>query len=144
MMGGTSRWSGGAARRHGRRGFETASYRRAAGSVMVLVVTGDIDMASSPQLSRRVSSLMDRANFQCLVIDLNRVTFFGAAGVRCLRRGHAAAAAAGAELYIAAADVAPAAHVLDLCDPDLASRRVRSVDVVAMTAGPSPRGFDGR
>lgn len=116
--------------------------RRAAGAVLVLEVAGDIDMVSAPELDRRISDLVGRANFQRLVVDLTQVEFLAASGVSCLLRGHAAATAAGREMCVAAGS-APAARVLELCGATRQLRTAPSTDVAAMAAGPSPHDPDG-
>jgi anti-sigma B factor antagonist len=48
-----------------------------------LRVSGDVDLATVPQLSEAIQSVVEQAPGG-LVLDLDSVTFFGAAGVRAL------------------------------------------------------------
>ena len=48
-----------------------------------------------------------------VLVDLNDVTFFGADGTAALTQAHAAAAASGTDVYIAAAADTPAGRVLN-------------------------------
>jgi anti-anti-sigma factor len=64
-----------------------------------VVLRGDIDSASTPQLDRAVFQIVTAAPEE-IQLDLSDVTFFSAAGVTFLIRLRAAAAAQGAELVI--------------------------------------------
>lgn len=52
--------------------------------VLVLTVTGEIDMENAPALCRSVTSAIDRTRGEPCVLDLTTVTFLGSAGLTAL------------------------------------------------------------
>ena len=52
-----------------------------------LVVVGEIDLASAPQLTLSISAALEANGAECLVVDLTDVTFLDCAGIAALVRG---------------------------------------------------------
>lgn len=75
---------------------------RADGPRSLIVVGGEVDMLTSPQLRATVlDQLGDAAGVQLVVLDLNAVTFLGTSGLAVLIEVREAAHMAGVELRLA-------------------------------------------
>ncbi len=61
---------------------------RTASQVMVLSASGDLDLATTPRLSRLLWPRLWSAS-DAVIVDLSRVWFLGLAGVELLARAHA-------------------------------------------------------
>jgi anti-sigma B factor antagonist len=83
-------------------------------AVATVVVSGELDLATVPQLSATVAEHRDA---RLLVLDLNAVTFIDSTGVRVLIEADRACAGAGSRLMVLAGD-GPVRRVLDLCELD--------------------------
>jgi anti-anti-sigma factor len=96
-----------------------------------LAVSGEIDLASVLSFTALLQRHLDRARpGERLDVDLSRVVFFSAAGLRALLAAGAAARRSGCELRVAA--LSPAVdHVLGLTG---------TRDAVLRGVPPSPRG----
>jgi anti-sigma B factor antagonist len=77
------------------------------GPVTVVVVVGELDMDTTPDLVATVWRLAAKQPSR-LVLDCARVTFFGAAGVTALRQAQAALAAVSGHLLLR--DPSPIMH----------------------------------
>src|SRR3984957_9638261 len=64
---------------------------------MLVTVAGEMDIAAVPQLQERLATLA--ASGQPIIVDLNRVTFIDASGLRVLASAASQAAAHGASLH---------------------------------------------
>jgi anti-sigma B factor antagonist len=64
---------------------------------MLVTVTGEVDIATAPQLRERIAA--PAASGRPLIVDLNRVTFIDAAGLGVLASAARRAAARGASLH---------------------------------------------
>lgn len=85
----------------------------------VIVIAGDLDIATAPQLVAAVEGLADRAD--PLVLDLAAVTFVDSSGIRALLDTEKAASVGGRRLAL----LRPAAALTRLLDlVDLRSRFV--------------------
>jgi anti-anti-sigma factor len=62
----------------------------------LLIVRGEVDMATTPELWSRVQQALEQAGGRPLVVDLTAVTFLGSHGLALLAR--AADAAAGEDV----------------------------------------------
>jgi anti-anti-sigma factor len=82
--------------------------------VATVVVSGELDLATVPQLSAAVA---EHGDARLLVLDLNAVTFIDSTGVRSLIEADRACASAGSRLVVLAGD-GPVRRVLDLCELD--------------------------
>ncbi len=79
---------------------------------VLIEVSGELDLLTVPEFAARVDRVVARR--RRVVLDLDKVGFCGAAGVRELVRASAAAREAGAGLLVAGAS--PVVHrVVDLC-----------------------------
>jgi anti-sigma B factor antagonist len=75
---------------------------RADGPRSLIVVGGEVDMLTSPQLRATVlDQLGETAGVQLVVLDLNAVTFLGTSGLAVLIEVREAAHMAGVELRLA-------------------------------------------
>lgn len=63
-------------------------------------VDGEVDAYTAPLLEACLDAQLDRTGLRTLVVDLEQVTFLGAAGVAVLVRAHARCAAQGARLVL--------------------------------------------
>lgn len=68
----------------------------------VVVVRGEVDISTAPQLSRFLDARLEEAG-QALVVDVNHVTFLGAAGLAALVDARARANRCGRRFRILAA-----------------------------------------
>lgn len=73
---------------------------RSTGSVHIVVIDGELDIATAPDLGERLESLADDGRH--LLLDLTDLRFCDAAGLRLLLRLHKQATAAGGSLHLAA------------------------------------------
>jgi anti-sigma B factor antagonist len=64
----------------------TIEERRAAGDVYVLNLAGEVDIASSPNLSVALCAVIERGHYN-LVVDLERVRHIDSTGLGVLVRG---------------------------------------------------------
>jgi anti-anti-sigma factor len=69
-------------------------------SAVVLVLAGDVDLATSDELGRRLRDLVESGDAQVVVVDMSEVRFIDAAAVGVIVTAHAAAAARGRHLYV--------------------------------------------
>lgn len=83
-------------------------------AVTTVVVSGELDLATVPQLSAVVA---EHRGARLLVLDLNAVSFIDSTGVRLLIEADRAAAGAGSRLVVLAGD-GPVRRVLALCELD--------------------------
>ncbi|MDT7575076.1 MAG: anti-sigma factor antagonist [Pseudonocardiales bacterium] len=75
---------------------------RADGPRSLIIVGGEVDMLTSPQLRATVlDQLSETAGVQLVVLDLNAVTFLGTSGLAVLIEVREAAHMAGVELRLA-------------------------------------------
>ena len=65
-----------------------------------IVVSGELDMATAPLLTRAVESLGQSTDARRVVIDLAGVSFIDSSGISALVLGHATLQAAGAVLAL--------------------------------------------
>jgi anti-anti-sigma factor len=79
----------------------TVAARRAPPAAVVLTVRGSVDLATSALLAACLIQQL-RDSHRNVVVDLTRVTFFGAAGLTVLVTAREAAAAAGVRLSLVA------------------------------------------
>jgi len=70
------------------------------GGAAVVVVTGEVDLGTAPQISEHVDPLWGTTDV--VVVDLTGVTFLGSAGIAQLLRANAAAAENGSTLVLVA------------------------------------------
>ena len=112
-------------------------------SVATIVVSGELDLATVPQLSATVA---EHGDARLLVLDLTAVTFIDSTGVRVLIEADRACAGSGSRLVVLAGD-GPVRRVLDLCEldgrlavvtdhPSPAAQRVAVTDSAPMTPPP--------
>lgn len=66
-----------------------------------IVVTGEVDMATAPQIASAIDSL-DRARAQRVVLDLSGVSFMDSTGLASLVHGRAKLVSRGAVLVLGA------------------------------------------
>jgi len=92
--------------------FEVTLQREDA--VATVVVSGELDLATVPQLSAIVAEHRDA---RVVVLDLNAVTFIDSTGVRALIEADCACAGSGSGLVVLTGD-GPVRRMLDLCDLD--------------------------
>jgi anti-anti-sigma factor len=78
---------------------------------VVVSVRGEIDISSSPALSRRLEALDGEAPFR-VVVDLSRLTFIDSSGIRALILAARAIEARGGSVTLAA----PQVHVARVFD----------------------------
>jgi anti-sigma B factor antagonist len=64
---------------------------------MLVTVAGEMDIATGPQLQERLAALT--ASGQPIIVDLDRVTFIDASGLRVLANAASQAAQLGASLH---------------------------------------------
>jgi anti-sigma B factor antagonist len=83
-------------------------------AVATAVVSGELDLATVPQLSTIVA---EHGDARLLVLDLNAVTFIDSTGVRVLIEADRACAGSGSRLVVLAGD-GPVRRLLDLCELD--------------------------
>ena len=83
-------------------------------ALATVVVSGELDLATVPQLSAIVAEHRDA---RLVVLDLNAVTFIDSTGVRLLIEADRACAGSGSRLVVLAGD-GPVRRVLDLCELD--------------------------
>ena len=113
-------------------------------AVATIVVSGELDLATVPQLS----AIVGVCDARLLVLDLNAVTFIDSTGVRLLIEADRACAGSGSRLVVLAGD-GPVRRVLDLCEldgrlalaahhPSPAAQRVAVTDTGPMTP-PRPK-----
>lgn len=77
-----------------------------AGDVCTVTVSGEIDCLTAPGLEEALRAVLDRPQPPgCVVVDLRRVTFLAAAGLRVLTGAHRRAENAGGALRIRCGDV---------------------------------------
>jgi anti-sigma B factor antagonist len=74
----------------------TVEVRQEPGHILVMVA-GEMDIATGPQLQERLAALA--ASGRPLIIDLDRVTFIDASGLRVLASAASRAAAHGTSLH---------------------------------------------
>jgi anti-anti-sigma factor len=80
--------------------------------VATITVSGELDLATVPQLSAAVAEHDDAG---LLVLDLNAVTFIDSTGVRVLIEADHSCARSGSRLVVLTGD-GPVRRILDLCD----------------------------
>jgi len=78
----------------------TVTVTSAPGGAAVVVVTGEVDLGTAPQIADHVDPLWGTTDL--VVIDLTGVTFLGSAGIAQLLRANAAAAEKGSTLVLVA------------------------------------------
>jgi anti-sigma B factor antagonist len=83
-------------------------------AVATVVVSGELDIATAPQLSAIVA---EHGDARLLVLDLNAFTFIDSTGLRVLIEADRACAGTGSRLVVLAGD-GPVRRLLDLCDLD--------------------------
>jgi anti-sigma B factor antagonist len=83
-------------------------------AVATVVVSGERDLATVPQLSATVA---EHGDASLLVLDLNAVTLIDSTGVRVLIQADRAWALSGSRLVVLASN-APVRRLLDLCKLD--------------------------
>lgn len=69
-------------------------------SEFVIVLDGELDMATEPLLAEAATELLACGGVASLVIDLARLQFLDSSGMRALLRVHAAAEETGATLRV--------------------------------------------
>jgi anti-anti-sigma factor len=69
-------------------------------SAVVLVLVGDVDLATSEELRRSLRDVIESSGAPLVVVDLSEVRFIDAAAIGVIVGGHAAAAARGRRLYV--------------------------------------------
>ena len=99
--------------------------------VATVVGSGELDLATAPQLSATVT---EHGDARLLVLDLNAVTFMDSTGVRVLIEADRICARSGSRLAVLAGD-GPVRRVLDLCD--VAGRLALVTDHPARAAQPA-------
>ena len=97
-----------------------------------IVVSGELDLATVPQLSAAVAE-HDDAGF--LVLDLTAVTFIDSTGVRVLIEADRACAGSGSRLGVLAGD-GPVRQLLGLCKLD--GRPALVTDIRPRPPSPTP------
>ncbi len=65
----------------------------------MVVLDGEVDMASAPQLQHVLGGLLE-AGARRVMVDLRQVSFMDSTGLTALFRAHEAMAAAGGELVV--------------------------------------------
>jgi anti-sigma B factor antagonist len=65
----------------------------------VLTVSGELDMASSPELDHAIERV-ESAPQEAIIVDLGKLEFMDVAGLRVLLEAHERAAQRGARLYL--------------------------------------------
>jgi anti-sigma B factor antagonist len=83
-------------------------------AVATVVVSGELDLATVPQLSATVA---EHGDVSLVVLDLTAVTFIDSTGVRVLIEADRACARSGSRLAVLAGD-GPARRLLGLCKLD--------------------------
>lgn len=73
--------------------------RTTAGNVPIVVVGGEVDVSSAPELKDRVAELT-RSGEQTLIVDLSGVTFLDSTGLGVLVEARAASAESGGALLL--------------------------------------------
>lgn len=71
-----------------------------ANGVTVIDPTGDLDAGTHQDFDRHVDEQLDGLRCRRLVLDLGRLTFFGARGLTCLLRARAIAVTRGTQLRL--------------------------------------------
>lgn len=82
------------------------------GEWTTLVLDGEVDMASAPQLERALAAQL-AAGATRLMVDLREVTFMDSTGLTVLFRAHEDAVAAGAE-YVVVCSPGPVRRVIEV------------------------------
>ena len=100
-------------------------------SVATVLVSGELDLATAPQLSAAVA---EHGDAKMLVLDMTATTFIDSTGVRALLEAHHRSAGSGSRLLVVAGDGA-VRRVLELCELD--GRLTIVSDHPAPTAEPS-------
>jgi anti-sigma B factor antagonist len=115
-------------------------------AVATVVVSGELDLATAPELSAAVAQHRDA---QLLVLDLTAVTFIDSTGVRVLIETDRSCAGSSSRLAVLAGD-GPVRRVLSLCGldgqlalvterPSRAAQHVALTDTGPMTPPPPKR-----
>lgn len=104
--------------------------------VTVIGMAGEIDLASAPDLERAVLAAVAATPGHRIIIDLNRVEFFGACAISLLLAADTHARRDGGQLHLVVDDVAPAARALH-CVPELDIPIIPTL-TAAMTSTRSP------
>lgn len=84
---------------------------------VIVQVSGDVDMFTEPQLASGVQDAIASGS-SVIVVDLTMVSFFSAAGIRCLESALSAVQAQGSTLCLVCPDAGPARRILHLLDLD--------------------------
>ena len=115
-------------------------------AVATVVVSGELDLATVPQLSATVA---EHHGAGLLVLDLTAVTFIDSTGVRVLIQADRSCARSGSRLVVLAGD-GPVRRLLELCKLDGRLALVTEhpspaaqPDAGAMTTRPMLKGLDG-
>ncbi|GAB3212789.1 STAS domain-containing protein [Marinactinospora thermotolerans] len=82
------------------------------GDAVVVEVHGEIDLATAGDLGERLLAAASREGCACLVVDLSRVRFFDASGVRTLMAVYRILTRAGRHMVLAEPS-GPARRTLD-------------------------------
>ena len=78
------------------------SVERPASGVVVVVMDGEIDLASMPRLTELVQQRLTAASLRALVLDLSAVSFVSSCGLELLLRTQRRAEQRGIALYVVA------------------------------------------
>ena len=70
-------------------------------NIMVLEISGEVDAATAPDLSKSLKDLLDQGH-RHIVIDVSKMNFISSAGIRALLYAHREAAQEGGELRLVA------------------------------------------
>lgn len=84
------------------------------GSVATVMLSGEVDLATAPQLPAAVAQHRDA---DLLVVDLTEVTFIDSTGVRMLLEADRHCAGRGSRLIVVVGN-GPVRRVLELCELD--------------------------
>ena len=82
------------------------------GDVVVLSVSGEVDMATAPELAKAIELVSDQT--RAVVVDFHAVTFLDSSGLNALVRGQRALGERGIELRVVTAAESPVRRVFEI------------------------------
>jgi anti-anti-sigma factor len=101
------------------------------GDVLVLAVTGEVDMATAPELARAIGLVSDHA--RGVIVDFTEVTFLDSSGLNALVRGQREVAEQGIAFNIVVPPGSPVLRVFEITQLTESLAVVASVDEALVT-----------
>jgi anti-sigma B factor antagonist len=96
------------------------------GDVLVLAVTGEVDMATAPELARAIGLVSDHA--RGVVVDFSDVTFLDSSGLNALVRGQRELAGREVSLSVVVPAGSPVLRIFEITQLTDSLAVVGSVD----------------